>query len=64
MMTVNEISRVVAETHRFLQAANAVQALHLKDTQRNRALVPSKETAALRRASMDLTRTLADLRRS
>ena len=64
MMTVNKISRIVTEIHSFLDAANQVQHLHLQDAHKDRRLPPSKETAALRRASMDLTRALADLRRS
>jgi len=59
--------------HRAQQAAleflATIDALHLrdardKDFRRMRDIVGYKETAAVRRASMTLTRALADVRRS
>lgn len=51
---------VIGETERFLARAKALRTAHYKEG-RDFAYFP-KETAAVQRASMDLTRILADLR--
>jgi hypothetical protein len=58
------ILEVGTETRRFMQ--RAAEVLQLIDDTRSgdvKWLPPSPETAALRRASMDLTRALAKLRK-
>lgn len=58
-MNDETLNAAVAEAKRFLARAKAVQ--QLSD---GRRYIGGKETAAARRSSMDLTRALADLRRS
>jgi methylaspartate ammonia-lyase len=60
-MNIETIAKARQEAKRFLAAANAVE----KAAQADRMVfLGSPATAALRRASMDLTRALADLRRT
>ena len=54
--TVKDAMRAAKE---FLRRAQAVEKYVTEDSWVN----PSKESGALRRASMDLTRALADMRR-
>jgi hypothetical protein len=58
-MTPASLKRAVAEAKRFIEVAKAV-----KVEPADFSLGPSKETGAVKRASMDLTRALADMRRS
>lgn len=56
------LERAIAEARRFIKMANAAEA---RITEDKYALISgSRETAAVKRASMDLTRALADLRRT
>ena len=57
-MMKTRLTMAVAEAKRFLDAANAAPSEAPHDS-----FPASKETAAVRRASMDLTRALAVLRR-
>jgi len=59
-MTIEHVKAVIRETKRFLAAA---QLAEKRLTEDDMAKFGSKETAACRRASMDLTRALAELRR-
>jgi hypothetical protein len=60
-VTLKQVNDCVKEAHRFLDKARAVvQRVDENET----AFYGCKETAALRRASLDLTRALADLRRA
>jgi hypothetical protein len=55
------LKRAVDEAKRFLAVAKAIEVA--KDRKPDDYFFPSKETAAAKRASMDLTRALADMRR-
>jgi hypothetical protein len=60
-MNSQKVQKVVAELNRTLQAARDVQdAAKADDT----VFYGSKATGQLRRASLDLTRALAELRRA
>ncbi len=59
-MTRVDLIRCMAEAQRFI--ATAQQALERLAKEGHDSVI-SKETAAARRASMDLTRALAELRR-
>lgn len=60
-MDIEKLTEVVDEAHRFLTAA---QKMIDKDGEDNYAIsFGCRESGALRRASMDLTRALADLRK-
>jgi hypothetical protein len=61
-MNAQTMAKAKREANRFLDAIAAVE-LTRKVPPPEWSLVPSKETGALRRASMDLTRALAELRR-
>lgn len=59
MLTKKHLDNAVVEAKRFLEKAKL-----LKDTENVWGkYLGSKETGAVKRASMDLTRALADLRR-
>ena len=61
-MTGQTLASAVAEAHRFLKFAKAAEERILADQY---ALISgSPETGAVRRASMDLTRALAKMRRT
>lgn len=64
-MTKDEIATAENAAIRFVSAVKAVRDRRLKDEYFDKymGVVGFRETAALRRASMDLTRALADLRR-
>ena len=55
------LKRAIAEAQRFIAVAKAIEVA--KDRKPYDWFWPSKETAAAKRASMDLTRALADMRR-
>lgn len=74
-MTAGQLATTIGEAKRFLQKA---EALHAETLRHNKELaevsagkrdywdyhdVSPKDSGAVRRASMDLTRSLADLRR-
>lgn len=69
-MNIDTVNTAIQEAERFLERAKRTLDAH-KAEEKSRGLVPSRsylragprETGALRRASMDLTRALADLRR-
>jgi hypothetical protein len=58
-VTPASLKRAVAEAKRFIEVTRAVK---VEDPVAF-SLGPSKETGAAKRASMDLTRALADMRR-
>jgi hypothetical protein len=58
-MNKHTIEVAVAEAKRFLERVNALQAVNKS----NNEWEPLKERGAVRRASMDLTRALAELRK-
>lgn len=72
-MTVTQLEETLAEARRFVKLADKVHAT-LRQSEADyanedlkyweRAHVSPKDTGAVRRASMDLTRSLADLRRA
>jgi len=59
-MRTSALDEAIAEARRFLERASAVKEALRADRFLNNH---PKETGALRRSSMDLTRALADLRR-
>lgn len=59
-MDGNKMQRASKEALRFLDAVRQMQAASIRDAN---AWYGSRESGALRRASLDLTRALADLRR-
>ena len=59
-MNEHTLKEAVSEAERFLKRAKELQDL-LKD--KPHAFYGTKETGAVRRASMDLSRALSDLRR-
>lgn len=62
-MKTKTLARAIAEAQRFILAAgNTKPATHWKDGTKLAHQDGGKEVAATKRASMDLTRTLADLR--
>ena len=62
-MTKEKIMAALAEAERFIERANiALEAANLKGDKWNSWEIP-KERGALRRASMDLTRSLAEMRK-
>ena len=67
-MTIEQIKHALAEARRFIEAAgvarNRITASFPSPKAWAYGSVSSPETAACRRASMDLTRALADLRRT
>ena len=64
-MRMNEVNDAELEARRFLRACEALQARFNADPEATPGawLIGSPETAAVRRASMDLTRALARMRR-
>lgn len=58
------LDRAIADARRFIEAADAIRRADIgtKDLEYVPYSTPTKFTAAAKRASMDLTRTLADLR--
>lgn len=72
-MNISKLTDAIKEAERFIAAANRAQARLEQDWQfdskrlslHNRAIYSntSKENAACKRASLDLTRALADLRK-
>lgn len=61
-MNIKRLGAAIDEAKRFLAHAEAARSRLLSDDLVS--LTGSKETGAARRASMDLTRALSDLRRS
>lgn len=59
-MKIEAINLAIAEAHHFIRAAEAAKKRLEADNMAH--ISGSKETAACRRASMDLTRALARLR--
>ena len=59
MITVAKIDLAIAEAERFIRAARAAK----KRLSEDKDLLSSVETGTARRASMDLTRALATLRK-
>lgn len=58
-MEYDKLKVAVAEARRFLRAAAAIE----KPRYENASILACKASGTLRRASLDLTRALADLRR-
>lgn len=67
-MTKAEIKAAIEEAHRFIwrgeQAIAKMNREQMASGFTHEVAVTSKETAACRRSSMDLTRALANLRKS
>lgn len=57
-MNEQDIKRAIIEARRFIEAANK----HLKEDKTQWGLSAGKNSGALRRSSMDLTRSLAAMR--
>lgn len=67
-MNDETIRRAVAESKRFLEAVDALSARRTKEAKKDKTTMlyvwqGCRESGAVRRASMDLSRALADLRR-
>jgi len=60
-MNYDTLQRAIAEAQRFIEMAQKVS-YHEYGRQKYFIDEPSKESASCKRASLDLTRTLADLR--
>jgi hypothetical protein len=58
-MNADSIAHAVAEANRFLRAAEA----HRAKAKLSGEMYGNRESGSLRRASLDLTRALADMRR-
>jgi len=58
-VTIKKIDEVLAEVNRFVYAAKVARTTILKDSS---ARYGCKETGAVRRASMDLSRALVTIR--
>jgi hypothetical protein len=66
-MKAEYINRAVAEANRFIAAAKALEAARMETYQCGGTTYhvrAPRESGAVRRASMDLTRSLAAMRRS
>jgi hypothetical protein len=64
-MRIDKLNIAIAEANRFLKSAKLAQ-VRIWETQAKEgecAVVVSKENGSCRRASMDLTRALAELRK-
>lgn len=59
-MKIETIDAVIGEAKRFLRAAEAFKKVEAE--KKERYYLNPRESGAVRRASMDLTRKLADLR--
>ena len=60
-MNLNTVSKAVEEAKRFIAAA---EVFHKAETDKAKSYYTNpKESGAVRRASMDLTRALADMRK-
>lgn len=59
-VTFKRLAAAEAEAKRFLKRLEALHKVMREDSYG----IPAKENAALKRASMDLTRSLVDLRKS
>lgn len=69
-MKLSNLTTAIQEADRFIRRAETLRDQHLQDTNgskiigaRENIYWPPKQTAATRRASMDLTRALAELRK-
>ena len=62
MVTIEQIDECIKESQRFIKKAREAKKRIKID--KFAPQLGSKETAAVKRASMDLSRSLADLRRS
>lgn len=62
MITTSNLGKVRAEVARLMEAMNALE-MHPEEFSPAGYYYGSPKTAAVRRASMDVTRALADLRR-
>jgi len=65
-MTIENIKRAQAEAKRFLTCADAVvrEAMFFPEKPNVKFVSTGKHSGALRRASMDLTRALAEMRKA
>lgn len=61
-VTIKKIDDALTECYRFIEKAEQCKAVHAKKRPTSWELFP-KETGAVRRASMDLTRSLVDIRK-
>lgn len=61
-MKLKNLDAAIAEAERFLERAKRLQGQHVDDPFPPTNLNDYTQTAAVRRASMDLTRALATLR--
>lgn len=63
-MNIDKVLKCQVLAKQFLSRASDVRNRYRSDQETEANFFGTKETAALRRASMDLTRALAELRRS
>ena len=62
-MDEKKLSAAISEAARFIQVANRLIARNTEDKQSGYVFCTTREGGACRRASLDLTMALADLRR-
>lgn len=62
-MKLHDIHDAVAEAHRFIERAETLMAAMQKALDRSYTDNHPRESGAVKRASMDLTRALAEMRR-
>lgn len=62
-MNIKKIEIAEQEARRFLERVEAVKSLCTEFNRQYNCIDSTKETGALRRSSMDLTRALADMRK-
>lgn len=62
-MNIKKIETAEQEARRFLERVEAVKVLCTEFNRQYNHVDSPKETGALRRSSMDLTRALADMRK-
>lgn len=64
VVTVDKLTVAMNEASRFLARATVAKRLLINEGRYDGLITGSPETAAVARSSMDLTRALADLRKS
>ena len=62
-MMVKQLEKAVSEAKRFLEAADILRKAGVTKYGERKEYWPGKNAAAVKRASMDLTKALADVRR-
>ena len=61
-MEIETLKRAISEAERFLHAARRVRMYPVMGDENRKRIVAGAQVAATKRASLDLSKTLADLR--